>query len=183
MRRFIFGMMLGCMLSSANAADDEGLTVGGVRLTLGMERSKALELLQKNSTVNCLSLGREQKSTECDVAVTRGNKTKPNFDFLGSVYFTEAGRVKTVMKNYDQKQWGSDHAKFVSFLYEVMRQYGEKGETFVSSIEEVREPGWVNKSIFFRSGRKVISVAFGEGGQDGEGKPYRPFVNMYEKLE
>ena len=87
------------------------------------------------------------------------------------------------MKNYDQSQWGSDSAKFVSFLHEVLRQYGEKGETFVSSISEVREPGWVAKTIFFRSGKKLISVDYGEGGQDGVGKPYLPFVTMYEKLE
>jgi hypothetical protein len=175
-------MMLGCMVSIANAAD-ESLMIGGVRLTLGMERSKALELLQKNSTVNCLGVGREQKSTECDLAVTRGNKSKTDFNFLGSVYFTEAGRVKIVMKNYDQNQWSSDPAKLVSFLYEILRQYGEKGVTFVSSIEEVREPGWITKKIFFRSSRTVISIVYGEGGQDGEGKPYPPFVTMFEKLE
>jgi len=148
-----------------------------------MERSKVLELLQKSSTVNCLGLGREQKSTECDLAVTRGDKTKTDFNFLGSVYFTKAGRVKIVMKNYDQNQWDSDPAKFVSFLYEVLHQYGEKGITFVTSIEELREPGWVARTIFFRSGRRVISVAYGEGGQDGEGKPYLPFVTMSEKLQ
>jgi hypothetical protein len=182
MRQFIFGMMLSCVALIANAAN-ESLTIGGVRLTLGMERSKALELLQKNSTVNCLVLGREQKPTECDLAVTRGNKTEPHFHFLGSVYFTKAGRVKIVMKNYDQNQWGSDPANFVSFLHEVLRQYGEKGETFVSSISEVREPGSLFKTVFFRSGRKVISIGYGEGGQDDEGKPYRPFVTMTEKLE
>ena len=182
MRRFIFGMMLGCGVLIANAAD-ESLTIGGVRLTLGMERSKALELLQKNSTVNCLGLSRELKPTECDLVVTRGDKTSPNFKFLGSVYFTEAGRIKILMKNYDQSQWGSDSAKFVSFLHEVLRQYGEKGETFFSSISEVREPGWVAKTIFFRAGKKLISVDYGEGGQDGEGKPHLPFVTMYEKLE
>jgi hypothetical protein len=182
MRQLIFGVLLGCVVLIANASD-ESLTIGGVRLTLGMERSKALELLQKNSTVSCLAVGLEQKPTECDLAVTRGNKTGTNFNFLGSVYFTKAGRVKIVMKNYDQSQWDSDPAKFVSFLYEVLRQYGEKGETFVSSITEVREPGWVAKTIFFRSGRKLISVVYGEGGQDGEGKPYRPFVTMSEKLE
>ena len=182
MRRFIFGMMMGCVLLGAHAAD-ESLTIGGVRLTLGMERSKALELLQKNSTVKCLGLGREQKPTECDLAVTRSNETKTHFVFLGSVYFNEAGRVKIVMKNYDQNQWGSDSAKFVSFLHEVLRQYDDKGETFVSSIADVREPGWVAKTIFFRSGRKVISIGYGEGGQDGEGKPYLPFVTMAEKLE
>lgn len=182
MRRFILGMILGCMVLIANAAD-ESLTIGGVRLTLGMERSKALELLQKNSTVNCLGVAREQKPTECDLAVTRGNSTGTNFNFLGSVYFNKSGRVKIVMKNYDQSQWGSDPAKFVSFLYEVLRQYGEKGETFVSSISEVREPGWAAKTIFFRSGRKIVSIVYGEGGQDGEGKPYPPFVTMSEKLE
>jgi len=182
MRRFIFGVMLGCVVLIANAAD-ESLTIGGVRLTLGMERSKAMELLQKNNTVNCLGLSRELEPTKCDLVVTRGNKIKPNFDFLGSVYFTEAGRVKTVMKNYNQNQWGSDPAKFVSFLHEVLRQYGEKGETFVSSIAEAREPGWVSKELFFRSGRKLISVGYAEGGQDGEGKPYLPFVTMFEKLD
>ena len=182
MQRLIFGMMLGCVLLSAKAAD-ESLTIGGVRLTLGMERSKALELLQKNNIVNCLGLGREQKSTECDLGVTRGNKQKTDFVFLGSVYFTEAGRVKIVMKNYDQNQWDSDPATFVSFLYEVLRQYSEKGETFVSSIEDQREPGWIHKKIFFRAGRKVISVTYGEGGQDENGKPYRPFVTMSEKLD
>jgi hypothetical protein len=44
MRRFIFGMMLGCGVLIANAAD-ESLTIGGVRLTLGMERSKAVGLI------------------------------------------------------------------------------------------------------------------------------------------
>lgn len=175
-------MMLGCVLSIANAAD-ESLMIGGVPLTLGMERAKALELLQKNNTVNCLGVNNGQKPTECDLAVTRGNKTENSFNFLGSVYFNQAGRVKIVMKNYDQSQWDSDPAKFASFLYEVLRQYGEKGETFVSSISEVREPGWVAKTIFFRSGRKLISIGYGEGGQDGEGKPYRPFVTMTEKLE
>ena len=170
MRRFIFGMMLGSVVLIANAVD-ESLTIGGARLTLGMERTKALELLQKNSTVNCLGSNRGQNPTECDLAVTRGNNTENDFDFLGSVYFTQAGRVSTLMKNYDQSQWGSDPAKFVSFLHEVLRQYGEKGETFVSGISEERKPGSVFKDIFFRSGRKVISVVYGEGGQDNEGKP------------
>ena len=182
MRRLILVMTLGCVLLSAKAAD-ESLTIGGVRLTLVMDRSKALDLLQKNNIVNCLDLGREQKSTECDLAVTRGEKNKTSFEFLGSVYFTEAGRVRVVMKNYDQNQWGSDPAKFVSFLHEVLRQYGEKGETFVSSIEEVRKPGWVSKNIYFQSGRKVISIGYGEGSQDEKGKPYQPFVTMYEKLQ
>lgn len=182
MQRFIFGIVLGCVVLIASAAD-ESLTIGGVRLPLGMERSKALELLQKNNTVNCLGLSREQKPTECDLAVTRSNSTGTNFNFLGTVYFTKSGRVKIVMKNYDQSQWDSDPAKFVSFLHEVLRQYGEKRVTFVASIEEVREPGWTAKTIFFRSGRKVISVAYGDGGQDGEGKPYPPFVTMSEKLE
>jgi hypothetical protein len=87
------------------------------------------------------------------------------------------------MKNYDQSQWGSDPAKFVSFLHEVLRQYGEKGEKFVSSISELREPGWVAKTIFFRSGKRLISIDYGEGIKDGEGKPHLPFVAMYEKLE
>jgi len=87
------------------------------------------------------------------------------------------------MKNYDQSQWGSDPAKFVSFLHEVLRQYSEKGQPFVSSISEARKPGWVEKNIFFRSGRRLISIGFGEGNLYGEGKPYRPFVTMYEKLE
>lgn len=182
MRRFILGMMLACMVPIANSAD-ESLTIGGVRLTLGMERSKVLDLLQKNNSVNCLVLGRKQKPTECDISVTRVNNTETHFNFLGSVYFTEAGRVKIIMKNYDQNQWGSDPAKFVSFLHEVLRQYGEKGETFVSSISEVREPGSVFKNIFFRSGRKVITVGYGEGYQDNDGKPYQPFVTMHEKLE
>jgi len=164
-------------------ASDESLTIGGVRLTLGMERSKALELLQKSNIVNCLGAGREQKPTECDLVVTRGNKNKTYFDFLGSVYFSEAGRIKIVMKNYNQNQWGSDPAKFVSFLYDILRQYGDKGETFVASIGEVREPGWVSKDIFFRSGRKVINVSYGEGGQNESGAPYKPFTSMYEKLE
>jgi len=182
MRKLIVGVMLGCTLLSALAAD-ESLTIGGVRLTLGMERSKAFELLQKNNIVNCLGAGREQKATECDLAVTRGNKKQTNFDFLGTVYFSETGRIKIVMKNYAQNQWGSDPARFVSFLYEVLRQYGEKDETFVASIGDVREPGWIAKNIFFRSGRKVISVGYGEGGRNEEGKPYRPFVTMSEKLE
>ena len=182
MRQLIFGTMLCCVLLSAKAAD-ESLTIGGARLTLGMERSQALELLQQNNNVNCLGVSREQKSTVCDLAVTRGNTTKTNFVFLGSVYFTETGRVKIVLKNYDQNQWDSDPAKFVSFLHEVLRQYGERGETFTSSIKEVREPGWVAKNIFFRSGRKVISITYGEGGQDENSKPYRPFVTMSEKLD
>lgn|GEM_PF-3290906 len=182
MRKFIFGMMLGCVLSIANAAD-ESLMIGGVPLTLGMERAKALELLQKNNTVNCLGVNNGQKPTECNLVVTRGNNTETDFDFLGSVYFTKAGRVNIIMKNYDQSQWGSDPAKFVSFLHEVLRQYSEKGQPFVSSISEARKPGWVEKNIFFRSGRRLISIGFGEGNLYGEGKPYRPFVTMYEKLE
>jgi hypothetical protein len=180
MRKLIVGVMLGCTVLSAIAAD-ESVTIGGVRLTLGMERSKALELLQKSNIVNCLGTDREQKPTECNWAVTRGNKNKADFNFLGSVYFSEAGRIKIVMKNYDQNQWGSDPAKFVSFLYEVLRQYGEKGETFVATIGEVREPGWISKDISFRSGRKVISVGYGEGGL--RGSTYKPFASMHEKLE
>ena len=177
MRRFFLGMILGCVVLIANASN-ESLSIGGARLTLGMERSKAQELLQKNSTVNCLTVVHGHKPMECDFAVMRHNKTKTHFEALGTVYFNEAGRVKIVIKHYDQSQWSSDPAKFVSFLHEVLRQYGEKGVTFVSSIEEVREPGWVAKTIFFRSGRRLISVGYGEGGQDGEGKPYLPFVTM-----
>lgn len=180
MRKLIVGAMLGCAAFCAIAAD-ESLTIGGVRLTLGMERPKALELLQKSNVVNCLGAGREQKPTECDLIVTRGNKKQTDFVVLGSVYFSEAGRIKSVMKNYDPNQWGADPAKLVSFLYEVLRQYGEKGETFVATIGEAREPGWVSKNIFFRSGRKVISVSYGEGGQ--QGSTYKPFASMYEKLE
>ena len=75
------------------------------------------------------------------------------------------------MKNYDQSQWGADSAKIVSFLYEVLRQYSEKGGVFVASIKEVREPGSVTKNISFRSERKVISVTYGEG-VDEVGKPF-----------
>ena len=87
MRRIIVGMMLGCAVLSAKAAD-ESLAIGGVQLTLGMERNRAIELLQKSNIVNCLGATlehREQQPTKCDLAVARGSKTNEDFTFLGKV--------------------------------------------------------------------------------------------------
>ena len=178
MWRLIVGVMLACVALSVNASD-ESLMIGGTRLTLGMEKSRTWELL-KRYNIQCLD--QEKKPPVCNswgVSESRGDM----YEFLGSVYFSNGGRIKTVMKNYNQKQWGDSPEKFTSFLYEVLRQYGNNGETFIASIGEVREPGWNTKNIFFRSGRKVISVGYGEGGRDENGSTRKPFVGMYEKLE
>ena len=179
MRRLILGALLVCAVLSAKAAD-ESIAIGGIKLTLGMERSKAWEALKK-LRVNCL--GSEETRTECNWIVSRGNKQEADFVVLGSIYFNEAGQIKTVMKNYDQKQWGARPEKFVSFLYEVLRQYGANGESFVASVGEEREPGWTAKSIFFRSGRRVVSVGYAEGSLNSVGTPYKPFVTMSEILK
>lgn len=179
MRRLILGVLLACVMLNANAAD-ETLIVGGIKLTLGMERARALDALQKLK-VNCL--GNEKTPAECNWIVSRGNKQDSDFVVLGSIYFSEGGRrIKTVMKNYNQEQWGANPEKFISFLYEVLRQYGANGETFIASVAEVREPGWTAKDISFRSGRRVIAVGYGEGNQNTGGTPYKPFISMYEKL-
>ena len=181
MKRILLTALL-LLASHAWAApiEEQFLTIGGSRLVLGMDRSKVLETIKRNNnSVYCIGTATNQMPTACDLVISRDDKSDP--DILGSVYFDKVGRIKSVMKNYSQKDWDGDPAKLISFLYEVLRQYSLNGETFVSSISEVREPGWISKSIFFRSGRRVITVGYGEGGTNGVS--YKPFTTMHERLE
>lgn len=179
MRRMLTAIsVLACSAGTVYGSDDS-LTIGGVRLNLGMDRSKAWQVL-KDHKVNCLGSGKG--TAECDWVVSQGDPKKANFVIFGSVYFSN-DRINILMKNYDQKQWGGNPEKFVSFLYEVLRKHGAGGVPLTASVAEVREPGWTAKNIFFRSGKTVISVGYAEGGRDDNGQPYRPFISMYEKLQ
>jgi len=180
MKRLLLTVLL-LLASSAWATpiEEQFLTIGGSRLVLGMDRSKVLEIIKRNNSIRCIGIDSNQIPTACDLIISRDDKS--DADILGSVYFDKVGRIKRVMKNYSQKDWDGDPAKIISFLYEVLRQYSLNGETFVSSLSEVREPGWISKSIFFRSGRKLITVGYGEGGLAGVS--YKPFTTMHERLE
>lgn len=182
MRRMIIGVLLACAASCAQATDDS-LMIGDTRLSLGMKKADAWEKLKQYSA-QCLDKGLDQeiKPPLCNswgISILQGEL----YNFIGSVYFTKSGRIHIVMKNYDQKQWGDSPEMFTSFLYEVLRQYGKNGAALTASIGEVREPGWNAKNIFFRSGRKVISVGYGEGGQYPDGTPVKPFVTLSETLK
>jgi hypothetical protein len=181
MGRVIFGIVTICAAMLAQA-QDETLTVGQARLAIGMDRATAWEGLKRHD-VQCIGDRDKQHAPKCDSwFVSIKEKHGERYTPIGSVYFADNGRVKLIMKYYDERAWGSSPAKFANFLYEVLLQYTKDGGTLSSSVSENREPGWIAKSIFFSRGRKTVTVGYGEGGRDADGKPIRPFVSLHEEL-
>lgn len=179
MRNFLLTILTALMISPASGS--QVLEIGGVPLQIGMKKADVLTLLNKNNIVKCLGLSKILTPTKCDFAITRGNPDTEDFRFLGSVYFNESELLRLVMKNYDNRQLGAKSADVISFLYEVLRIHAQNGENFASSIDETRLPGYINKSIFFRSEKRVISISYSEG--NFQGNFYKPYTSMYETLE
>jgi hypothetical protein len=176
MRSAICFLILGSMPLTAAAADQ--FSIGGVAIALQMEREKVWQLV-KVKHVECVGEN-DKKPPACNswlISETRESSFAP----LGNVAFTGEGHVKSIYKYYSNDQWGSQPEKFVTFLYEVLRQYAKEGEAVTASIGEVRQPGWENKVISFHFGKKTVRVSYGAGGRF-DGKPGAPFVTIHEEL-
>jgi hypothetical protein len=179
MQRIVLGLLLIFTILSAEAAD-ESLMIGSARLTPGMDRASAWGLLRQYS-VKCIDGEKAAQPPTCNSWLVTSGKAD-RFSALGSVYFKD-GRLQKIFKYYDSAQWEAKPEKFASLLYEVLRQHSKDGDVFVASIGEVRQPGWLAKSIFFRTGKRTVNVGYSEGGSNEDGKPYGPAVSLHEELE
>jgi hypothetical protein len=145
-----------------------------------MERAKARGDLKKFK-VTCLSDSDTKNAPVCNSwFVASGGE--PDFQSIGSVYFNDSGRVRLVMKYYDNRTWERDPAK-LGGVYVRGAEAVRQGARFTTTIGEVRQPGWTNKAIDFHNGRKMIRFASGAGGVRPDGSTIRPFVSIHENLE
>lgn len=178
-RRIVLSLLLMFTTLSAEAAD-ESLMIGSARMTPGMDRASAWGLL-KQYRVQCVGGGKSEQPPTCDswlVTTKKGDQ----FSALGNAYFKD-GRLQKIFKYYDSALWEKKPEKFASLLYEVLRQYNKDRDVFVASIDEVRQPGWLAKSIFFRTGKRVVKIGYSEGGSNEDGKPFGSAVSLHEELE
>jgi len=175
MQRIVLGLLLIFTILSARAAD-EGLTIGSARLTIGMDKANVWNLLKRYS-VQCLGSEKTAQPPTCNSWIVTTEKLD-RFIPLGNSYFVD-GRLKNIYKYYDSAEWWEKPEKFVSLLYEVLRQYSTNGHEFVTSIGEIRQPEGISKSIFFRSGKRLVVVNYSEGSAFKGVAP----VSLQEELE
>jgi hypothetical protein len=153
-RRSLLAALL-LFIAPAAAAAEETLFVGNARLTLGMSRDVSSRLLT-SYTVQCLGNAHGELMKCKDWMVSTGDPSTPRFEPLASLYLSQNDKLRLIMKYYNAQLWANHPEKFASILHEVLRQYGERGERFVASVAETRQPGSIAKTVFFTKGRRTM---------------------------
>lgn len=177
MQRVLIGLLL--IFTTLNVkATHEGLMIGPAILTIGMDQAKAWSLLKRFS-VQCLDSEKTVRPPTCNSWIVTLEKLGRHI-VLGNVSFKD-GRLIKIYKYHDSDEWLENPQKFVSLLYEVLRQYEMDGHIFDISIDETLRPGAVIRTIFFRSGKRLIVVDSYEGSifqKDG----MTPSASLHEEL-
>jgi hypothetical protein len=110
-------------------------------------------------------------------------KDRSDKEALANLAFSN-GKLKSVMKYWEQGYQGSNPDEFVKTLYTLLEDYNKAGITsFTVTTREHKTPGVTSKIIDISSGRKTIGITFTEGLRDKDRAPIKPFVNLYEYLE
>ncbi len=151
------------------------LDVQGNDIVLGMSRQAVLMKL-KNYRVECLGESNNTLS-ECNSWLVQSNR--PPYDAHANIYFL-SGKVKSVRKYWSRGYEGTEPAKFVQALYTLL---AGNTQQFQVSVGERRDPGSIQQTIFFTSGRRTISISYSEGLRGMDGTIIPPFVNLDEVVE
>lgn len=177
-RLALFAIATSVLLSPTFGHAQNSLDIQGIDIAIGMERDVVLAKL-KNFRMRCP--GQESKQLgDCSSVLIQGDR--PPYDPYGNVGF-EKGKVKSILKYWDRGYEGTAPGKFVQTLYSVLSNQARQSAQFQVSVAERRDPGVVQQTIYFTSGRKTISITYAEGLRGVDGKTIPPFVNLNEFVE
>jgi hypothetical protein len=161
MLNFVAAAMTNAEHTRGQTTPDD-ISLGTVRLTLGMAQDAVLATLGKSYDLEKLTEG-QQFSSWLVNARTGTEKLAPP-KYVGNVTFRQ-GKLTTVMKNWapENQQKG---VEFATSLYDVMTSFTNEGRT-VCSIETGRkkDPGYDGKAIFVTCGAKYIRIDLLSGPQ------------------
>jgi hypothetical protein len=177
MRLLLAILMLFVSAAVTNAEHGPGqtqddITLGSVRLTLGMPQDAVLAMLGKSFNLQKLGESPGFSSWIVDEGVSTDRLHPPKY--IGNVAFRQE-KLTSVMKNWapgDQQK----PVEFATGLYDVVTSLTNEGGT-MCSIETTRKKdgGYDSKAIFVTCGTKTIRIDLTKG-------PERESVQLSEVL-
>jgi hypothetical protein len=172
MLNFLAATLTNAEHCAGGQTNPDDITLGAVRLTLGMPQGGVLATLGKSYDVEKLKEG--QQSSAWLVSTRTGVDKNAPPKQVASVVFRD-GQLTTISKNWapENQQKGFE---FATSLYDAMTSFTNEGRT-ACTIETARkkEPGYETKAIFVTCGAKSIRIDL-LSDQRGE------FTNMAEVL-
>lgn len=167
----LFAIAISFLANAVEAHAQSALDIQGIDIALGMDRPTVVQKL-KNFRLSC---------TEC-ASILVISKRQPYEPYANVVF--EGDRVKSIRKYWSRGFSGSAPGKFVQTLYSVLSNAGAQAAVrFQISVSERRDPGALQQTVFLKSGRKTISISYGEGLRGADGMKIPPFVYLDEIIE
>jgi hypothetical protein len=156
----LIAYLIGFIQTRGQAIPD-GITLGTVRLALGMPKDVALSALAKSYELQ--NLGEGQASSSWLVRTGKDSAAEP----IGSVAFKD-GKLTTVMKYWTPKDQQRGF-EFATNLYGVITSFTNEGKN-LCTIETARkqDTGIDSKAIFISCGAKYVRIDITSGAKTGD---------------
>lgn len=171
MLNFVAAALTNAEHSRGQTTPDD-ISLGTVRLTLGMPQNGVLATLGKSYDVEKINEGPQFSSWLVNARTGTEELTPPKN--IGSVAFRQ-DKLTTVMKNWapENQQKG---VEFASSLYDVLTSFTNEGRSNCSiETERKKDPGYDSKAMFVTCGAKYIRIDILNG-------PHGETVTMSEVL-
>lgn len=156
-------------------AEKSSVGIGGLSLSIGMDKSKLLPDLRSRYKVVCID-----EKTCNSVMILR--EQGPSYEVLASVAFKNE-RIKSVRKYWSQRFEKSDPSEFFKSFYALLKNLEIEGYKINAlSLGEKIEPSYTSKNIWLHYGRKTVNIGYVEQ-VNNKGTKAPPVINLDEVLE